>query len=49
MIQKLQNFAIYLAIIPASLIIVSFYAILGILGLTMVAGIVIGIAEWISS
>jgi len=35
--------------LPVAVIVVSIYAFIAVLGLTAVAGLVIGIAEWISS
>jgi hypothetical protein len=48
MIQKLQNVFLYLAMFPIALIVVSVYAFIASLGLTVVAGLIIGVGEWIS-
>jgi len=48
MIQRLQNAFLYLTMIPIALVVVSVYAFIASLGLTVVAGLIIGVGEWLA-
>ena len=48
MIQRIQNIVLHLAMFPIALIVAAVYAFIAAIGLTAVAALIIGLAEWMS-
>ena len=49
MIQRIQNLFLNLAMIPIAIVVMSAYAFIASLGLSIAAGLIIGVGEWLSS
>ena len=49
MIQRIQNLFLHLAMIPVAIVVMSAYAFIALLGLSVAAGLIIGVGEWLSS